>query len=238
MKRLLSKKGMTLVELIVVIAIIAILMAIIIPIFSTSSSYEKEARENARAFYSNVQQILVDEKFKGTVLSKKSIIDKEETAKDNDKYTLIYAVVDENATDANDRIIIKVAFQNAEIEEDSPGYKIKTFGDESSFHTIDTEDKTDKKDEDVLKEFGKSLKKLLSANNDSCYYYAIIDNKYRVASTYYSRYADYDSLNGNKFSKDERVTNGSEEFIVGAYPYNLCVEEQDIFRNPNEQVAG
>lgn len=234
MKRLFSKKGMTLVELIIVIAIIAILLAIIIPIFSTSSSYEKEARENARAFYSNVQQIMVDEKFKETVLNEKSINNDATATKDNDKYTLIYAVVNADASNIDDRITVYVAFQNAdtEIEDTSPGFRIKTFGDVSSFHKIDTTDTST----DKLKEFGNSLKKLLSSNNDSCYYYAVIDNKYRVASTCYSRYADYSSLNGNTFSKDERVTDGSEEYIVGAYPYFLCSQNEHLFRDPNEKA--
>ena len=69
MKKLLKKQGFTLVELIVVIAIMALLLAILIPSLSTQQSFEQEVRENARAFYSNIQELMVDEKLNGTVLN-------------------------------------------------------------------------------------------------------------------------------------------------------------------------
>ena len=216
MKRLLSKKGMTLVELIIVIAIIAILMAIVIPIFSTSSSYEKEALENSKAFYSNVQQVLIEEKFKGTVLNS--------TGTKNAKYTLIYAEVEESG-DSSGRISVSVAYQNDEtkVTNESPGFKIAGF---DTLNEITTSD--------ALYEFSNSLKKMLSASNYKCYYYAVIDDSYRVASTYFSRYAGYDALNENNFSEDYRVSYKSEEFIVGAYPYFLSEQGKPFFRDPNE----
>ncbi|MBD5080733.1 MAG: prepilin-type N-terminal cleavage/methylation domain-containing protein [Ruminococcaceae bacterium] len=229
MKRLLSKKGMTLVELIVVIAIIAILMAIVIPIFSTSSSYEKEARENARAFYSNVQQILVEEKFKDTKFSSDG---------SDAKYTIVYVVVNNEESNIDDRITVYVSCQNDDSKithlTSGEGFSVKFDTFDSDFRKINTADKSD-----TLYEFGNSLKKLLSSNNDNCFYYAVIDSKYRVASAYFSRHARYEDLKeGNNFSKDVRVTTSSEEFIVGAYPYSLCLEGEDIFRDPNEQATG
>ena len=67
MKRL-SNRGFTLVELIVVIALVGLLLAITVPLFSTSSSYEMDARERARVFYSNVQEAMVDENIAETEL--------------------------------------------------------------------------------------------------------------------------------------------------------------------------
>ena len=64
----LSKRGFTLVELIVVIALVALLLAIVAPMLSTSSSYEMDARERARVFYSNVQEAMVDENIAETEL--------------------------------------------------------------------------------------------------------------------------------------------------------------------------
>lgn len=227
MKKLLNKKGITLVEVIVVIAIIAVLAAIIVPNISATSSFQQEAKESARAFFSNVQQVLIEEKFKGTRLSSNA------SATANDQYTLIYAVVDNSQSDADDIISIYIAYQNdaAQIEENWPGFRIKTFGSfDSDFQEINTEDSTDR-----FYEFGKTLKKLLSSNQQDCYYYAVIDSKYRVVSSYFSRSADYNVLNGKNFSKDERVKHNGVEYVVGAYPYNLCSQWQNIFRNPNEK---
>jgi len=56
MKKLLNKKGFTLIELIVVIAIIAILAAILIPALADYIDAANEARDqaNARSFYSEL----------------------------------------------------------------------------------------------------------------------------------------------------------------------------------------
>lgn len=216
MKKLLSKKGITLVEVIVVIAIIAILAAIIVPNMSATSSYQQEARESAKSFYSNVQQALIEEKFKGTRLSD------DENAAANAKYTLIYAVVDDSYAD---KIAIYMSYQedDTQVEENWPGFRVKTFGSLASDFTEITADPTNK-----FYELGNTLKKLLAANNENCFYYAVIDSKYRVTSTYFSRSADYSVLNGGSFSKDERIG----EYIVGAYPYNLGSQWQNLFRDP------
>ncbi len=227
MKKLFNKKGITLVEVIVVIAIIAILAVIIIPNMSPTSSYEKEAKESARAFYSNVQQVLIDEKFKETRFSH------DENATENDKYTLIYVVVDNDQVNAKDKITIYTAFQNDDTKIENPwnGYRVTTFGSfDSDFRKIDTEDANDK-----FYELGNTLKKLLSSNNQNCYYYALIDSKYRVASTYYSRGADYNAINNKLFSKDQRVNFNGQEYVVGAYPYDISSQWTGVFLNPNIQ---
>lgn len=217
MKRLLSKKGITLVEIIVVIAIIGILTAIVVPLLSNTSSFEKEALENSRAFYSNVQQVLIEEKFKETVLNS--------TGTKNAKYTLIYAEVKDESGDPSSRIRVSVAYQDDEtkITNEFPGFKIAGFDTINEITMSDT-----------LYEFSNSLKKMLAANDYKCYYYAVIDDNYRVASTYFSRFADYDALSGNNFSEDQRISYNSEEFIVGAYPYSLSEKGKPFFRDPNE----
>lgn len=233
MKRLLSKKGFSLVELIIVIAIIAILMAIVIPILSTSSSYEKEARENARAFYSNVQQATVQEKLNKTLKDK---------FKDKD-YMLVYAVVEipDDTTLAYSKVYVDfadkpvsgnyVTFSAKDIVEKNCIFEAdKTSANQQSPGNIkNPSDETLKK----LSEFGGTINKLLQTSEHSGYYYAVVDNKYRVVSAYYSIEADYEKLNGNNFSRDFRVKYDEVEYITGAYPYTLLDQGDSVFVDPD-----
>ena len=219
MKRLLNKKGITLVEIIVVIAIIGIMTAIVVPLLSNTSSYEKEAMENARAFYSNVQQAMVQEKFAKTLLNDSS------TETDNKEYTLIYAEVKTNTADGTD-CTIKIGFTDDSLKSDRTTEPTFTALTEYSNKT------------DTLYEFSNTLKKMLSANQHDGYFYAIVDSKYRVVSTYYSIYADYDKMYKNTFSADFRVSDADGEYIAGAYPYNLLNNGSKVFVDPNNNFDG
>lgn len=213
MKRLLNKKGFSLVELLVVIAIIAIILAIIIPNLSTGSSHEQEARENARAFYSNVQQAMVQEKFNETLLNDDS------TKNANKKYTLIYAeVTTVNGTQSK----VQIAFTDDDLKaKTTPAVNFSTLTEYSNA-------------EDKLYEFSETIKKLLQTNKHDGYYYALVDDKYRVVSTYYSMEGKIDDLNGATFKKDFRAAkSGGSEYIVGAYPYSLSFEGREVFVDPN-----
>lgn len=64
MKKLLKKKGFTLAELLIVVAIIAVLVAISIPVFTSQLTKAKEAADeaNVRAYYAEcVVNMLSDE---------------------------------------------------------------------------------------------------------------------------------------------------------------------------------
>lgn len=90
-----TKKGFTLVELVIVIAVIAILSAILIPTFGNVISEAKEnaAQEDARTAY---QQFLMDHKDEDVVTSKDYtayiLVDAEETNSSTiDKATYVYS---------------------------------------------------------------------------------------------------------------------------------------------------
>lgn len=93
-----TKKGFTLVELVIVIAVIAILSAILIPTFGNVISEAKEnaAQEDARTAY---QQFLMDHKDKDVVTSKNYtayiLVDakKDNSGSSIDKATYVYSFV-------------------------------------------------------------------------------------------------------------------------------------------------
>lgn len=208
MKKLLKKQGFTLVELIVVIAIMAILLAMLVPSLSNQQSFEQEVRENARAFYSNVQGLMVDEKLRDV---------KDFTQKE---YSLIYAHVELPTATAKTDVSVYFGDNIGEL-------KAKTLKKEH----IDTESKGD-----TLYEFANSLNKLLMTSDHEGYYYAIVDNQYRVVYTYYTRNVDLDTLIDTKteHAGDYRVRDDSgTENYLGAYPYNMNFRN-DLFPDPND----
>ena len=64
LKRLTNKKGFTLVELIVVIAIILVMSAIVTVAMSTGSTQREADSSKAKSFYYNIHEIMSEQKFK------------------------------------------------------------------------------------------------------------------------------------------------------------------------------
>ncbi|MCM1054670.1 MAG: type II secretion system GspH family protein [Bacteroides sp.] len=200
MKRLFKKQGFTLVEMIVVVAIIGIMLGIVVPLLNTNSAREREARENARAFYSNVQELMIDEKLSGTALG--------------GTYTLIYATV---APQPGVSTVpeVKVYKHNS----------TSISGFSSAVAPVEIAAG------DPWEEFAGSLKKLLSSNDQgvNVYYYAVVDDKYRVVISYYSL-DTYSEIAGRSFAGDCRVNSASGDQVwTGAYPYAKSVSGETVF---------
>lgn len=211
MKRLLNKKGLTMVELIVVVAIIGIMLSILIPALSTSSSIEKEARDNSKAFYSNVQQAILQEKFNKTPLC----FSTDTAAK---KYMLVCADVKMTNTTTEAVSTIGLSFT----DDLSSGFSAPVDIDASGSNL------------DKFAEFSSTMKILLRTNDHDGYYYAVVDDKYRVVSAYYSRFANFSIMNKNSFSDEYRVSDSSGgEYIAGAYPFDLYEAGKATLTDPN-----
>lgn len=216
MKKLLKKEGFTLVEMVVVIAIIAILLAMVIPNLSIASEKEREYKEKARSFYSNVQELIIDEKLAKTPL--------------DGAYTLVYVELkNQNSTTACEAKIYMSSSTaiNSFTAADATA-ATNLIGDFKGLD-LENEDEVDYTDDDgKFNEFAYSLYKILRLSDleNDVYCYAIIDDKYRVDSAYYSMYS-ISSIIGQQFKADARVSN--DQYLTGAYPYNKCGKWNTVF---------
>ncbi len=185
MNKLRKKQGFTIVELVVVLAIIAIMSAILIPLLSTRKANEDAFRDRAKSFYSNVQELMLDEKASGTPLPASS--------------TLVYVTVYQNGNPA----LVQLG--------DASG---------SAVPTLLTANDTDLP---AWKEFSSQLKKLEKYNDSNIYYYAIIDNKYRVVKTFCS-IGSINEIWGHTFGE----TNVIDTAIVAGYPSEYSAKDRKV----------
>ena len=221
MKKLLKRSGFTMVELIVVIAIMGLMLAIVIPLLSTTDARRNEVREYARSFYSNVQELMVDEKLADTTLM--------------GKYTLICAQVNENKTDYSG-IQLYMSYSD----------NIDTLTATTPTLLADTNNSDDMvqlaagSPFKAYEEFASSLRKLLIGNERSGVYFAVVDDKYRVVSTYFveAKTADelFDSIftdaRSNTFSAECTLGKDSDTRYTGAWPEDLAQTGKKLFIAP------
>lgn len=217
MKKLLNRKGFTLVELIVVIAMMAVLLAILVPIFSTADARKDEAKDYARSFYSNVQELMTDER-----VSKNTFFNA--TGGTGAKYLLVCAEVDERVT-TTDGVKVSLAVANNEPAAGSPvAFSAPSSVDGNASYA-------------AFDEFAGSLQKLLAGGSKSGYYFAVVDSKFRVVSTYFANTLPDDTdlnsvwdggLNNASFTAFYIIG----ERIVGAWPESLCDKGVQMFAMP------
>lgn len=200
MKRLWAKKGFTLVELIVVVALIALLLAIVIPLLSSTSAYESDARDRAQAFYSNVQEAMTEEKVKETALpaatGSKTVVWAEVKGANTTENTGADGSIQSTAT-----VTVHIGDVTAALDTEVP----EATGDWA--------------------EFASTVSKLLSTTDISGNFYAVVDSKYRVESAFFVRspLATYERIKDKGYSSECHVkfidgSSKEQEAYMGAYP--------------------
>lgn len=214
--------------MIVVVAIIGILLGIVIPMFNTNDAIIRAAKEKARAFYSNVQELMVDEKLAGTKLPGENAGDI------NIIYVKLEIPSDSTVCDADIYMLKKTAGVTGTNILSSPIAKCRTNTDindsENVFHAQTGSNDWNKNNE--WKEFAYSLYKILRISDiddnyadggkQTAYFYAEVDNKYRVVTAYYSL-GDAEKTVGKSFDRECYVKPDSGDLILtGAYPYEKC----------------
>ncbi len=217
-KRLLKKQGFTLVEMIVVVAIIGILLGLVIPMFNTNDAIIRAAKEKARAFYSNVQELMGDEKLAGTELPGKNAGDI------NIIYVKLEIPSDSTVCDADIYMLKKTAGVTGTNILGSLIAKCRT--------NTDINNAENEFPNNEWKEFAYSLYKILRISDidgnyadggkQTAYFYAEVDDKYRVVTAYYSL-GDAEKTVGKSFDRECYVKPDSGDLILtGAYPYEKC----------------
>ena len=219
-------------ELIVVIAMMAILIAVLVPLLSTTDTRKDEAREYARSFYSNVQELMTDER-----VNKNNFFDT--TGGTGAKYLLVCAEVNEKVTTIDG---VKVYISKAAAE--------PVDGNPIDFSTpewmeMEVIDSTKSKLKNPaassyaqFEEFTYGVQKMLMGGDITGYFFAVVDDKFRVVSAYYANAngADTDfltvfdsDLNKAAFDKFYFIENR----IVGSWPESLCDKGKTMFVIPS-----
>ena len=211
------------VELIVVIAILGLMLAIVIPMISTTDARKTEVKEYARSFYSNVQELMIDEKLANNPFP--------DGGTGTAKYLLICAEVNENNGDGYNGVKVHMSFAAAK----------PTAGNAVMFNNPDLlVDETDDDDKVVISsgyykgyaEFATSLRKMLLTSERTGWYYAIVDSKYRVVSAYFVEGAEseFNALKGGKTFTDDYVIDNN---YAGVWPAELAAKGKVVFSLPD-----
>ena len=223
--RLRDKKGFTLVELVVVIGMIAVLAAIIFPMFSNSGK-SQEASAKAKSFYFGVQKVIVQYRSESPEKDSEFI----SYAKDGATVTIgdgDYLYLTAKAEAGKGFTEIRLSELPAP-DDGSPANTAQGYKALQTFAIIDPTS-ADHSLLDNLNTF--------STDDDYGYYYALIDDKCRVAMTYWTGYNEIADLSrstpgSSAYSKvTVEVTDDYyvDEYVIGAYPLRYAFEESKLF---------
>ena len=237
--RLRDKKGFTLVELVVVIGMIAVLAAIIFPMFSNSGK-SQEASAKAKSFYFGVQKVIVQYRSESTEKDSEFI----SYAKDGATVTIgdgDYLYLTAKAEAGKGFTEIRLSELPAP-DDGSPANTAQGYKKLQTFAIIDATSA----DHSLLDSFN-----TFTTEDDHGYYYALVDEKCKVIMTYWTGDDEISEMSRSTesspvFSKSfiEPTDNYKVDgYILGAYPERYAMlgytlfEKQDIPEDTSTTTA-
>lgn len=176
LRTLSSKDGFTLVEMIVVIAIVAIMLGVFTMALSAKDAYITTARDFSKSFYYDMQETMTEERI------------------------------------ANEYAISGYRVYEIHVDADGEVQSFTQSENGGAFADVDTSSN-----------LYKSIKRLTWQTDRDGYYYARVDDKFRVVVSYWSE-GDYSEITGQTFTEAYYIGG----LLTGAYPIANCKQGEIV----------
>lgn len=210
-RKLKNRKGFTMVELIIVIAIIGVLLAMILPNL-LSSNKDTQGKGFAKEFFYKTQDFV----------SRQKLVEDPSAPTFNCfpagtfPNIILYAKADSNGTVSETGVILYDTNGNYSSGDETP----RSLIDSSSSYTTQFRS--------FMSKFEGDVEKYVTSTGYDCTYYAVVDREFRVQAAYWTDCSWNDIVSGNS------TLSFTDDCIVGdyyscAYPTSACMAGRKMF---------